>query len=125
MRTAQLKIANQTFNVWIASTPQQQELGLMNVQPSELADNQGMIFVFPQDQTDGFWMKDTLIPLDIAFIRSDGTVVDIEQMAPESLDIHEPSVPYRFALEVNAGDLAQAGLKKGQTVQIPASVLNP
>ena len=69
MRTAQLKIANQTFNVWIASTPQQQELGLMNVQPSELADNQGMIFVFPQDQTDGFWMKDTLIPLDIAFIR--------------------------------------------------------
>jgi uncharacterized protein len=124
MRTVQLNVNGHIFIVWIAQTLTEEEYGLMWVQPSEMTNNQGMLFVFSQDQTDGFWMKNTLIPLDIAFIRSDGIVVDIQSMTPLSLAQHQPSVPYRNALEVNSGALAAAGLKPGMKIHIPNSVLN-
>ncbi len=124
MQTAQLGVGTQTITAWLAVTMTEQENGLMNIQSGEMTDNQGMLFIFPHDQMDGFWMKDTLIPLDIAFVRNDGVVVDIQQMAPLTLDLHEPSVPYRFALEVNAGVLSRAGLTPGDIMKIPSWLLN-
>jgi uncharacterized membrane protein (UPF0127 family) len=125
MARCDLRVVSQPLHLWIAGTPLQRELGLMWVQPDEMADNQGMLFIFEQDQDSGFWMKNTLIPLDIAFIRHDGTVVDIEQMEPLSLVAHTPRGTYRYAVEVKAGTLSKAGLRIGDIVTIPADLLNP
>lgn len=124
MRAVTMQIRDRTFSVWVAETDLQRQYSLMQVLRAELTDNQGMLFVFDQDQASGFWMKDTLIPLDIAFIRSDGMVVDIQQMAPQSLAIHDPAMPYRFALEVNEGVFRQIGLGPSQQINIPADALN-
>ena len=79
----------------------------MNV--SDLLDLDGMLFVFDSDTASGFWMKNTLIGLDIAFFASDGSFVDRLTMEPCSSDpcpVYRPSGPYRYAVEVAAGDLA-------------------
>jgi uncharacterized protein len=124
MAQCKLVAGNKPLNLWVARTEGERELGLMQVQPGEMADNQGMLFVFPFDQAGGFWMKNTLIGLDIAFVRHDGTVVDIQQMEPLSLVAHAPHGPYRYAIEVKAGTLAKAGLQIGHIVSIPADQLN-
>lgn len=125
MARCDLQAKNQLLHVWIARTLLEHELGLMWVQPEELTDNQGMLFVFEQDQGGGFWMKNTLVPLDIAFIRHDGTIVDIIQMEPQSLVEHAPRGSYRYALEVKAGTFGRAGLQIGDIITIPADLLNP
>jgi uncharacterized protein len=125
MTRCKLQAGKQPLDLWIARTDGERELGLMWVQPGEMADNQGMLFVFPVDQAGGFWMKNTLIGLDIAFVRRDGTVVDIQQMEPLSLVSHTPREPYRYAIEVKAGTLAKAGLQIGHIISIPADQLNP
>ena len=124
MRTAELDVKGRTFRVWLAQTLSQQRLGLMWVEPEELSDDAGMLFVFDADWTSGFWMKDTLVPLEIAFIREDGTVLDVQRMEPKSLRLHEPPAAYRYVLEVKAGMLTAAGLRAGDVVLIPPSVLN-
>ena len=125
MRTTQLQIAAESFQVWIAENDTQQHLGLQYVQPSEVAANQGMLFVYTQDVATRFWMKNTSIALDIAFIQSDGRIIDIQQMAPLSLQYHAPSGPYRYALEVLQGTFSRLGVQPGLAIQIPSSVTNP
>ncbi len=125
MPKATLPVKNLSFWVWLARTPLERELGLMCVRPEEMADNQGMLFIFEDDQAGGFWMRNTLLPLDIAFLRPDGTVVDIQQMEPLSLVSHAPRGPYRYGLEVRAGSLARASLQIGDVVPIPEELLNP
>ncbi len=124
MAKTTLQVKNQSFHTWIARSENECELGLMWVQPEEMADNQGMLFVFDRDLNGPFWMKNTLVPLDIAFIRQDGTVVDIQQMEPLSLVGHEPREPYHYALEVKAGTLGKAGLQVGDVIPVPADLLN-
>ncbi len=125
MDTVALRLGQETFDLWVARTPDQRELGLMWVEPGQMADNQGMLFAFEHDQATGFWMRNTLIPLDIAFVRDDGTVVGIRQMQPRSLALHGPDEPYRYAIETNAGALGRARLQVGDIVRIPANLLNP
>jgi uncharacterized protein len=120
-----LLVAGKMLHLWIAHTPRERELGLMWVPPGEMADNQGMLFLFEQDEASGFWMKNTLTPLDIAFIRQDGTVVDTQQMEPLSLVSHAPRDSYRYALELKAGTLARLPLQPGDILPIPAEWLNP
>jgi uncharacterized membrane protein (UPF0127 family) len=124
MARCSLQAKGQPLQLWVARSPKERELGLMWVQPGEMADNQGMLFVFDRDQDGGFWMKNTLIPLDIAFIRHDGTVVDIMRMEPLSLVSHTPRESYRYALEVNAGTLASAGVQVGDVLPVPGDLLN-
>lgn len=76
-----------------------------------------MLFVFQQDQGGAFWMKNTLIPLSIAFIAADGSIVDIQDMQPLSEDLHRPSRPYRYALEVNQGFFRDNGLGPDSRVE--------
>ena len=125
MRTAQLQIAGESFQVWIAETNTQRSLGLQYVQPSEVAANQGMLFSYTQDVTNRFWMQNTLIALDIAFLKSDGTIIDIQQMAPLTVQWHVASGPYRYALEVLQGTFARLGVQPGQIIPIPSIVTNP
>jgi uncharacterized membrane protein (UPF0127 family) len=84
-----------------------------------MPEDVGMLFVFPADTDGPFWMKDTLIPLSIAFIAADGTIVNVQDMQPQSTDLHSPGARYRYALEVNQGYFARAGVKPGDKVALP------
>jgi len=103
-------VGGEEWTVAIAATSQERARGLMNV--TDLGDVDGMLFVFEGESTGGFWMKDTLIPLDIAFFRSDGTVVDVLSMVPcreDPCPIYTPSGPYVFALETTPGRFDDLG----------------
>ena len=104
-------------HVEIVATEAQRERGLM--QRTSMPDDAGMLFVFPADTDGAFWMKDTLLPLSIAFIAADGRVVNVQDMAPETTDYHTPGAQYRFALEVNQGYFARVGIRAGDRAQLP------
>jgi len=120
--TATVSIKEHAFRVWLATTPDQQAEGLMFVPESEIADDQGMLFVFPDERPLGFWMKNTITPLDIAFARLDGTIVTIHTMPPLTLDTFPSIEPAMFALEVKAGTFQRLGIAEGDTLLIPDAV---
>jgi uncharacterized membrane protein (UPF0127 family) len=95
----------------VAQRPGERAIGLMH-RPSMPA-NDGMLFVFEAPERQCFWMKNTLLPLSIAFLGDDGRIVNIEEMKPQSLDSHCSEKPVRYALEMNAGWFAKKGLKPG------------
>ena len=99
------------INAELASTPQQREIGLMF--RAAMPANDGMLFVFEQPGQQCFWMKNTLIPLSVAFLADDGSVVNVEDMAPQTLDGHCSAKPVRFVLEMNQGWFAKHGIKPG------------
>ena len=95
----------------VASTPSQREIGLM-ARPS-MGANEGMLFAFEQPGQQCFWMKNTLIPLSIAFLADDGRIVNIDSMKPQTLESHCSAAPVRFVLEMNEGWFAKRGIKPG------------
>ncbi len=88
--------------------------GLMN--RSSMPMHRGMLFVFPEPAVQCFWMKNTLIPLSIAFLDDNGRIVQIADMQPQSLDNHCSTKPVRFALEMNAGWFRSRGLAAGARI---------
>ena len=105
--------------VEIADSPEERQVGLMNRE--SLPEDAGMIFLFDQDEVGGFWMKDTLIPLSIAFADADGTIVSILDMEPceaDPCEIYEPGVSYRSALEVNQGAFSRWGVQEGDRLTL-------
>ena len=112
--------SRQELTVELARTPAERSRGLMSRE--ELAEDGGMLFIFSGDTKAGFWMKDTLIPLSIAFIAADGTILDVQEMEPLSEDKHRPPAPYRYALEVNQGWFEEQGFGTGDRVEIPEEV---
>jgi hypothetical protein len=103
--------------VEIADTAAEWQMGLMG--RTALAQDAGMLFVFDQEQLLSFWMKDTLIPLSIAFIDSQGRIVDIQDMQPLDETSHQSAVPAQYALEVNQGFFGERGIMIGDTVELP------
>jgi uncharacterized protein len=99
------------FTVEVAASADQQERGLMFRR--ELAGDRGMIFPYDPPQDVAFWMKNTLIPLDILFIRADGTVVRISNAVPMSLDPLPAGEPIAAVLEIRGGRAAELGIKEG------------
>jgi uncharacterized membrane protein (UPF0127 family) len=85
--------------------------GLMH-RPS-MAVNEGMLFIFDEAGIQCMWMKNTLIPLSVAYIADDGAIVNIEDMKPQTEDSHCTKKPVRFALEMNLGWFASKGLRPG------------
>jgi uncharacterized protein len=105
--------------VEVADSPEEREVGLMNRE--SLPADAGMIFLFDEDTASGFWMKNTLIPLSIAFADADGTIVSILDMEPceaDPCEIYDPGVPYRSALEVNQGAFADWGVQEGDRLTL-------
>ncbi len=95
----------------LAQTPEQRSIGLMH--RPKMGANEGMLFVFESASEQCFWMKNTLLPLSIAFLADDGLVVNIEDMAPQTLNGHCSMRPVRYALEMNQGWFAKRGIKAG------------
>lgn len=122
-------IDEHTFRVWLArdfddERPGIVSEGLMFVRSSEMADDQGMLFVFDDERLRGFWMRNTVTPLDIAFARFDGTIVKIWQMPPLTLETFSSIEPAMYALEVKQGTFAQLGIKEGDQLEVPLSVFD-
>ncbi len=96
------------------STPEDRSTGLMN--RSSMPVNHGMLFVFPEAGIQCFWMKNTLIPLSIAFMDDGGRIVRIAEMKAQSLANHCSGQAVRFALEMNAGWFKKRGLTVGSRI---------
>ncbi len=103
--------------VEVADERAERQTGLMG--RTELAPDAGMLFVFGRERDLSFWMRNTLIPLSIAYIAADGRIVDIQDMAPLDETSHPSAEPAKYALEVNQGFFAKRGVEVGDRVEIP------
>lgn len=95
----------------VASTPEQTATGLMYRR--DMPQHEGMLFVFAQPARQCFWMKNTQLALTAAFVADDGTIVNLEDMQPQTTTAHCSAKPVRFVLEMNQGWFAKKGLKAG------------
>jgi uncharacterized membrane protein (UPF0127 family) len=108
--------------VEIADTPEERARGLMGRE--SLPEDSGMIFVYPEPTEGAYWMKNTLIPLSIAFYDSNGEILRILDMEPCRRDpcpLYDPGVPYVGALEVNQGAFERLGVREGDRVELKES----
>ena len=112
--TMTLHIGQHRIQAEIARTPQSHERGLM--QREQLCKDCGMLFVFPKAGRLSFWMKNTPLPLSIAFIAADGAIINIEEMQPNTTDTHSAQGDALYALEMNKSWFAKNGVKPGHRV---------
>jgi uncharacterized protein len=108
-----------TVQVEVADSEEERAVGLMNRE--SLEDDAGMVFLFPEPSSGGFWMKDTLIPLSIAFADGQGRILRILDMDPcraDPCEVYDPGVAYRTALEVNQGAFAEWGVEEGDRLTL-------
>ncbi|WP_409450551.1 DUF192 domain-containing protein [Aquabacterium sp. J223] len=101
----------------VAQTEAQRQVGLMHRR--EMGANDGMLFIFEAPATHCFWMRNTLLPLSIAFVADDGRIVNIADMKPQTTDSHCATEPVRMALEMNQGWFAKRGLVAGSRLAGP------
>ena len=109
--------------MWLADTPELRAQGLMGVTDPGLGGAAGMVFAFPGDTSAGFWMKDTPMPLSIAWYPVDGPLVSTADMEPcpagtANCPVYEPGGPYRYAVEVPQGTLSGFGLVEGSRLAL-------
>jgi len=115
MPQIELAAKGQKIVAEVAVTEADRMQGLMHRRM--LPENRGMLFVFPQPAHHAFWMMNTYIPLSIAFIEDDGTIVNIEDMQPHTQNSHSARKPVRYALEMNQGWFAKHGIKPGMKIE--------
>ena len=113
--TTTLTIGKQKVVAEVATTPEQQTTGLMY--RFSLKPDHGMIFVFDRAEPRSFWMKNTYVPLSIAFIDSDGRIVNLADMAPQDERTHWSSGPAQFALEMRKGWFVDHGIAAGDKIE--------
>lgn len=107
----------------VADTPQEREKGLMF--RKKLSIDQGMLFVFPEEAPRGFWMKNTLIPLDMLFVDSEGRIINIEEAYPEpntsdeNLKVYKSEEPAKYVIETNSSFTERRNIEEGDQVDIP------
>ena len=117
---ADITVGRLKLSVEVARTETQRRIGMMH--RTTIKENQGMLFVFAEPRVLSFYMKDTHVPLSIAFIRTDGVIDRIAQMAPLSLQTHESNSLCLYALEMPQGWFRKHGIRNGMKVNIPATV---
>jgi uncharacterized protein len=102
--------------VEVVDTAEERQRGLMFRE--SMPENQGMLFVFEQEGQYSFYMRDTLLPLSIAFVEGEGDIIEIEDMQPLTEDLHSPDEPYLYAIEANQGWFDRHGIGAGAGVRI-------
>lgn len=113
--TIELRAGQEKIQAQVASTPESQQLGLMYRKSMPI--NEGMLFVFNIKAGHCFWMKNTEMPLSIAFISDDGRIVNVEEMQAQTENNHCPLKPIRFALEMNKGWFSEKKLGPGSLIE--------
>lgn len=114
VRTTELDVGGVTVTAEIADTPALRERGLM--ERDSLPENHGMLFVYPEERDLSFWMRNTPLALDIAFIDRSGTIVNIETMQPNDDESKVSTRPAMYALEMEAGWFEANGVEPGARV---------
>jgi uncharacterized membrane protein (UPF0127 family) len=109
-----IRVGTHAVDAEVAQTPQQRTLGLMY--RFNLPADRGMLFVFPQPEPLGFWMRNTFIPLSIAYIDADGRILNILDMKPHDESRHPSAGPALYALEMRRGWFAERGIGPGTRV---------
>ena len=99
----------------VAADQQNRMVGLMH--RKSMPQHHGMLFVFPQANTHCMWMRNTLLPLSVAFMDAEGAIINIEDMQPQTEDNHCARRPARYALEMNIGWFAQRGIRPGTKIR--------
>jgi uncharacterized membrane protein (UPF0127 family) len=115
LSVASILVGHQRVTVEVAATPSARRRGLMH--RDSLPDDRGMLFIFPREKLLTFWMKDTHIPLSIAFARTDGTIVHIADLEPHSERPVSSRSPARYALEMNRGWFLRHGVLEGDAIR--------
>jgi hypothetical protein len=125
-----MRFGGQAVAAEVAATNEDRAAGLMHRE--RLGSNSGMLFLFPRPTSSGFWMKDTLIPLSIAFLEQPTgsifevvAVLDMEPCRSDPCTLYNPGVSYDAALEVNKGWFDQAGIRRGDTATVEGSLPTP
>ncbi|MFN3438669.1 MAG: DUF192 domain-containing protein [Acidovorax sp.] len=111
LQRVELTAGMHRIDAQVAQAPQERQTGLMH--RKEMPQHEGMLFVFEQPAQQCFWMKNTLLPLTAAFVDDDGTIVNLADMKPQTLDSHCSTKPVRYVLEMNQGWFAKKGIKAG------------
>ena len=123
LKKTTISIQGKKLSVWLMDTPTKRNEGMMFLKSPDVKIDQGMLFVFAYSQPLSFWMKNTLIPLDIAYIDSKGKILNTEQMKPLDESGNTPSKGEAlYALEMKKGAFKKFGIHAGQKVVIPKSV---
>jgi uncharacterized membrane protein (UPF0127 family) len=118
LERARLSVRGKTILVECARCPKEQARGLMYRR--SLDEDEGMLFIYDSPRWLSFWMKNTRIPLSIAFLDSSGKIVQIERMRPyDSITRHPSSQPAQYALEMNQGWFERHGVGVGDVIKIP------
>jgi uncharacterized membrane protein (UPF0127 family) len=119
-----VKVNGNEIPVWVMDTEGKRAEGFMFLRPEDVPDGHGMIFMFPETEKDfklhGFYMKDCLMELDIAFINPDKKVLNIQRGKLLDTDNLPATGPYKYVLELKAGEAAKFGVKPGTTIDIPS-----
>ncbi len=113
-KTATLRIGGHALKVEVVSTDEERMKGLMFRE--KLGKNDGMLFIFDEPAYHAMWMKNTLIPLSVAFVTREGVILNILDMEPKSLDSHQSAGPSVYAIETNKGWFAERRIKAGDAV---------
>jgi uncharacterized membrane protein (UPF0127 family) len=113
--TYPLKIKGHILRAEVAASEEEKRTGLMFRR--NLGENSGMLFVYEREGRWAMWMKNTYLPLSVAFIDRDGRIINIEDMLPLTEDAHQAAGPAKYALEVNQGWFANRGIGKGDRIQ--------
>ena len=121
LRTTRLTVGDASLKVELAIDPGDQQRGLMY--RKKMGQGRGMLFVYEREELRSFWMKNTYIPLSVAFIDAEREIVHIGDMLPRSLDSHSSLHPCQYVLEVNRGWFDDHGIEVGDRVafEVPAT----
>ena len=113
--TTTLRVGGHEVRAEVADRESERRRGLMG--RDSLPEDHGMLFVYPEQRTLSFWMRDTKIPLDIAFVDRRGVIVDVQTMEPETEELHRSRQPAMYALEMAAGWFEEHGVEVGDRVE--------
>lgn len=113
--TTVLRVGGHEVRAEVADSDEERRRGLMG--RDSLPEDHGMLFVYPEQRTLSFWMRNTRIPLDIAFIDRSGVIVDVQTMQPETEELHRSRQPALYALEMEAGWFEEHGVDVGDRVE--------
>ncbi len=120
MEKVSMKIGKDRYSIEVARSQEELEKGLMNRRTVPV--HTGMLFVFEKDRRLSFWMKNTLVPLSIAYLSSDGVVKEIYSMVPESLAPVNSKHFVRYALELPEGSFTRSGVHVGDRITLPGEI---
>lgn len=123
LQRVKIKLAGKVFDSWVMDTEGKRSEGMMFLRDAEVKDDDSMIFVFREPQELGFWMRNTYISLDIAYMDAKGKIITIAQMNALDETSHPSKGKAKFALEMKKGAFKRNGIKVGMVADIPLDVV--